>query len=350
MVIVLEKNITDKQYENIIKHLEDFGFSVHKSTGVEQVVLGAIGVKPNFDTRKVKILEGVTEVFRITEPFKLAGRSFQKEDTVIKINDVSIGGNEVIVMAGPCSVESEEQIFTIARMVSESGAKILRGGAFKPRTSPYSFQGMGEQGLKLLRKAADEFNLLVITEVLERTQIPLIEQYTDIFQVGARNMQNFPLLSELGKGTKPVMLKRGLSATIEDWLMSAEYILSNGNRNVMLCERGIRTFETYTRNTFDISAIPVVHNKSHLPVIADPSHAIGIRDKIIPMARAAVAAGADGLMIEVHHDPEQALSDGPQALLPEQFTDLMNQVKAIAQVIGREIKFPLPLPDGTILD
>jgi 3-deoxy-7-phosphoheptulonate synthase len=337
VVIVLEKSITDKQYENIVKHLEDFGFAVHKSTGVEQIVLGAIGVKQNFDTRKVKILEGVAEVFRITEPYKLAGRSFRKEDTIININNVAIGGNEVVVMAGPCSIESEEQIFTIARMVAESGAKILRGGAFKPRTSPYSFQGMGVEGLKLMRRAADEFNLLVITEVLERTQIPMIEEYTDIFQVGARNMQNFPLLTELGKVSKPVMLKRGLAATIEDWLMSAEYILSNGNRNVMLCERGIRTFETYTRNTFDISAIPVVHNKSHLPVIADPSHAIGIRDKVIPMARAAVAAGADGLMIEVHHDPEQALSDGPQALLPEQFADLMNQVKAIAEVIGRQL-------------
>ncbi len=335
MVIVLDKNVTDEQYENVVKHLEDFGFAVHKSTGVQQIVLGAIGVKPDFDIRKVKILEGVAEVYRITEPFKLASRTFKKEDTVISIKHVKIGGNEVIMIAGPCSVESEEQIFKLAEIVSKAGAKILRGGAFKPRTSPYSFQGMGEEGLKLLRKAADKNNLLVITEVMENAQIPLIAEYTDIFQVGARNMQNFPLLNELGKTTKPVMLKRGLAATVEDWLMSAEYVLSNGNRDLMLCERGIRTFETSTRNTFDLSAIPVVHKRSHLPVIADPSHATGLRDKVLPMARAAVAAGADGLMVEVHHDPEHALSDGPQALLPEQFEELMQQVKLIAQVIGR---------------
>jgi len=337
VVVVLEKNIKEKQLENVIKHLEEFGFAVHKSTGVEQIVLGAIGVKPDFDIRRVKVLEGVAEVYRITEPFKLASRSFKKEDTRIKIGDVEIGGNAVAIMAGPCSVESEKQIFTIAEIVAKAGAKILRGGAYKPRTSPYSFQGLGENGLKLLRQAGDAFGLLVITEVMESSQIDLIEKYTDIFQVGARNMQNFSLLRDLGKASKPIMLKRGLSATIDDLLMSAEYILSNGNQNVMLCERGIRTFETYTRNTFDISAIPVVHKRSHLPVIADPSHATGLRDKVIPMARAAVAAGADGIMVEVHHDPENALSDGPQALLPDQFEDLMKQVRAIAEVIGRSI-------------
>ena len=337
MVVVLEKNISDNQIENVVKHLEEFGFAVHKSTGVEQTILGAIGVKPDFDIRKVKILEGVAEVYRITEPFKLASRSFKKDDTQIKIKEVTIGGNEVVIMAGPCSVESEEQIFTIAEIVAKSGAKILRGGAFKPRTSPYSFQGLGEEGLKLLRKAGDKYNLLVITEVMEISQIKMIAEYTDIFQIGARNMQNFSLLRELGKESKAVMLKRGLSATVEDWLMSAEYILSNGNMNVMLCERGIRTFETYTRNTFDLSAIPVVHKRSHLPVVADPSHAIGLRDKVLPMARAAIAAGADALMVEVHNDPENALSDGPQALLPDQFAEMMRQVKLIAEVIGRKI-------------
>lgn len=337
MVVVLEKNVTEKQIENIVKHLEEFGFSVHKSTGVEQTILGAIGVKPDFDTRKIKILEGVAEVYRITEPFKLASRSFKKDDTLIKLKNVTLGGNELVVMAGPCSVESENQIFTIAEIVSKQGAKILRGGAFKPRTSPYSFQGLGEEGLKILRKAADTFNLLVITEVMEISQIELIGKYTDIFQIGARNMQNFSLLREVGKTSIPVMLKRGLAATVEDWLMSAEYILSNGNMNVMLCERGIRTFETYTRNTFDLSAIPVVHKRSHLPVVADPSHATGIRDKVLPMARAAVAAGADALMVEVHHDPEHAMSDGPQALLPNQFAEMMLQVKLIAQVIGRKL-------------
>ncbi len=335
MIVLLEKNVNDKQLENIIKHLEDFGFAIHKSTGEERMILGAIGVQPNFDVRKIKILDGVEEVYRITESFKLASRSFKKDDTIIKIKDVIIGGNEVSVIAGPCSVESEEQIMIIAELVKKSGVKILRGGAFKPRSSPYSFQGLGEEGLKLLRKAADEFGLLVITEVLENSKIDLIYKYTDIFQVGARNMQNYSLLKELGSAKKPVMLKRGLSATVEDWLMSAEYILSNGNSEVFLCERGIRTFETYTRNTFDISAIPVVHKRSHLPVFADPSHATGLRDKVIPMARAAVAAGADGLMVEVHHDPEKALSDGPQALLPYQFEEMMKQIRLIANVIGR---------------
>ena len=337
MVVVLEKNIKEKQLENVIKHLEEFGFAVHKSTGVEQIVLGAIGVKPDFDIRKVQVLEGVADVHRITEPFKLASRTFKKEDTKIEVGNIEVGGNAVVIMAGPCSVENEKQIFTIAESVAKAGAKILRGGAYKPRTSPYSFQGLGEEGLKLLRKAGDSFGLVVITEVMESSQINLIEQYTDIFQVGARNMQNFSLLRDLGKTTKPIMLKRGLSATIDDWLMSAEYILSNGNHEVILCERGIRTFETYTRNTFDISAIPVVHKRSHLPVIGDPSHATGMRDKVIPMARAAVAAGADGIMVEVHHDPDNALSDGPQALLPDQFVDLMKQVKAIAEVIGRSL-------------
>jgi len=337
VIVVLEKNANNIQIENIIKHIEDFGFAVHKSTGEERMILGAIGVQPNFDTRKIKILDGVEEVYRITESFKLASRSFKKDDTLIKIKDVVIGGNEVSVIAGPCSVESEEQIMTIAELVKKGGVKILRGGAFKPRSSPYSFQGLGEEGLKLLRKAADEFGLLVITEVLENSMIDLIYKYTDIFQVGARNMQNYSLLKELGSAKKPVMLKRGLSATVEDWLMSAEYILSNGNPEVFLCERGIRTFETYTRNTFDISAIPVVHKRSHLPVFGDPSHATGLRDKVIPMARAAVAAGADGLMVEVHHDPEKALSDGPQALLPEQFSDMMNQIRLIANVIGRKM-------------
>lgn len=337
MVVVLEKNVTQPQLENIIKHLEDFGFAVHKSTGEEQIVLGAIGVKPDFDTRKVKLLDGVSEVYRITEPFKLASRSFQKDNTQIKIKNVVFGGDEIIVMAGPCSIESEEQIFKLAEIVSKAGGKVLRGGAFKPRSSPYSFQGLGETGLELMRKAADAHNLLMVTEILEPAQISLIGKYTDIYQVGARNMQNFSLLKELGKAGKPVLLKRGLSATIEELLMSAEYILSGGNKEVILCERGIRTFETFTRNTFDISAIPVVQKRSHLPIIADPSHAVGLRDKVIPLARAAVAAGADGIMVEVHHEPEKALSDGPQALLPEQFKELMSQINMIAKVIGRKI-------------
>ncbi|MBK8945883.1 MAG: 3-deoxy-7-phosphoheptulonate synthase [Ignavibacteriae bacterium] len=337
MVVILENNATEEQIKNIKKHLEDFGFQIHESAGVQRTILGAIGVKPGFDTRIIRILEGVADVYRITSPFKLASRSFKEEKTVLKIKDVEIGGNKIAVMAGPCSVESEEQIFKLAEVVARSGSKILRGGAFKPRSSPYSFQGMGEEGLKLMRQAADHFGLLVITEVMQIDQIDLIAKYTDIFQLGARNMQNFSLLKELSQSTVPVMVKRGLAATIEEWLMSAEYILAGGNKNVILCERGIRTFETYTRNTFDLSAIPIVHKKSHLPVVADPSHATGLRDQVPPMARAAVAAGADALMIEIHHDPENALSDGPQALLPDTFIGLMEELRAIANAIGKTI-------------
>ncbi len=335
MVIVLEQTATDEQIQNVIRHLEEYGFEVHSSKGVQSLVLGAIGVKPDFDTRKIKVLQGVADVYRVTAPFKLASRNFHPENTKIKIKDVEIGGDKIVMIAGPCSIESDEQVFKLAETVAKSGAKILRGGAFKPRTSPYSFQGLGEEGLKYIRAAADEFGLLVITEVMQISQIDLIAKYADIFQVGARNMQNFSLLKEIGATDKPVMLKRGLSATIEEWLMSAEYILAGGNSNVFLCERGIRTFEKYTRNTFDLSAIPIVHKKSHLPVFADPSHATGIRDQVPPMARAAVAAGADGLMIEIHYDPEHALSDGPQALLPEEYIRLYDELKLIAKAVGK---------------
>lgn len=337
MVIILEKNATESQIANIVNHLEGFGFQIHRSDGAERTIIGAIGVKPNFDTRNISILDGVDEVYRVTTPYKLAGRSFQEHDTIIKIKDVELGGNKIAMIAGPCSVENEDQIFRLAKVVAKSGAKFLRGGAFKPRTSPYSFQGLGEEGLKLMRAAADENKLLVVTEVMQIDQIELIDKYTDVFQLGARNMQNFSLLKELGKATKPVMVKRGIAATIEEWLMSAEYLLSGGNKNVFFCERGIRTFENYTRNTFDLSAIPVVHKKSHLPIIADPSHATGLRDQVPPMARAAVAAGADGLMIEIHDDPENALSDGPQALLPETYLKLMEELRLIATAIGRTL-------------
>ncbi len=335
MVVILEKNATPEQIENVVKHLEGFGFQIHRSTGAERTIIGAIGVQPNFDTRNISVLEGVDEVYRVTTPFKLASRSFHEENTIVKIKDVEIGGNKVAMIAGPCSVENEDQIFRLAKVVADSGAKLLRGGAFKPRTSPYSFQGLGEEGLKLMRAAADQNNLLVVTEVMQNEQIDLIYPYTDIFQLGARNMQNFALLKELGKVDKPIMLKRGIAATIEEWLMSAEYILSGGNKDVILCERGIRTFENYTRNTFDLSAIPVVHKKSHLPIIADPSHATGLRDQVSPMALAAVAAGADALMIEIHDDPENALSDGPQALLPSMYLKLVEELKLIAHAIGR---------------
>jgi 3-deoxy-7-phosphoheptulonate synthase len=337
MVVVTEPGVTEKQIEEIIKVLNEHGFDVHRSTGIRQTVLGAIGVQPDFDHRQIELLSGVAEVVRITEPFKLASRAFKRDGSVVKVGNVAIGSDSVVVMAGPCAVENEQQIHTIAEQVSKAGATVLRGGAFKPRTSPYSFQGLGEEGLKFLRAAADAHGLKVITEVMDKSQIDLVERYADILQVGARNMQNFTFLKELGKASKPVMLKRGLSATIDEWLMSAEYILSGGNQNVFLCERGIRTFETATRNTLDIGAIPVIKKKSHLPIIADPSHGIGIRDKVIPMARACVAAGADGIMVEVHHDPDHAKSDGAQSLFPDQFSQMMKEVRIIAEAIGRSI-------------
>jgi 3-deoxy-7-phosphoheptulonate synthase len=333
----MRERATDAQVQSVIAKLMEMGFDVHRSTGALRTVLGAVGGSRQFDTALLEVLDGVQEVHRITEPYKLASRTFRPENTVITIDDVRIGGDEVIVMAGPCSAESEEQVEASAAAVKRAGAKVLRGGAFKPRSSPYSFQGMGEEGLRLLRAAADRHNLKLITEVMDLSQIELIEKYAHILQVGARNMQNFTLLRELGKSRTPVMVKRGISATIEEWLLSAEYVLAGGNPNVMLCERGIRTFESYTRNTFDISAIPVVQQLSHLPVIADPSHGTGRRDKVAPMARAAVAAGADGLIIEVHHDPDHALSDGAQSLLPAQFDRLMAELRIIAPAIGRSI-------------
>lgn len=337
MVIILEKNIDEIKIENVIKQIEDFGFTIHKSIGDEQIILGAIGIKPNFDIRKIKIIDGVADVFRVTEPYKFVSRSNKSENTIIKVNNVEIGGNSIAVIAGPCSIENEDQIFSIAEIISSYGVKILRGGAFKPRTSPHSFQGLGEDGLKLIRNAANKFGMAVITEVIDSSQVDLVGQYADIFQVGSRNMQNFPLLKELGKQRKSVLLKRGFAATVEEWLMSAEYILAGGNEKVIMCERGIRTFETSTRNTFDVSSIPVLHKKTHLPVIADPSHAAGLNDRVAPLARAAIAAGADGIMIEVHNNPAKALSDGPQALLPKQFFELLGQMKLIAEVIGRKI-------------
>jgi 3-deoxy-7-phosphoheptulonate synthase len=333
----MRERASDDQIQSVIAKLMEMGFDVHRSTGALRTVLGAVGGSRNFDTALLEVLEGVQEVHRITEPYKLASRTFKPDNTVIVIDDVRIGGDEVIVMAGPCSAESEEQVEAAAAAVKRAGAKVLRGGAFKPRSSPYSFQGMGEEGLRLLRAAADRHNLKLITEVMDLSQIELIEKYAHILQVGARNMQNFTLLRELGKSRTPVMVKRGISATIEEWLLSAEYVLAGGNPNVMLCERGIRTFESYTRNTFDISAIPVVQQLSHLPVIADPSHGTGRRDKVAPMARAAVAAGADGLIIEVHHDPDHALSDGAQSLVPSQFDRLMAELRIIAPAIGRSI-------------
>jgi 3-deoxy-7-phosphoheptulonate synthase len=337
MVVVMQERATDAQVQGVIAKLVEMGFDVHRSTGALRTVLGAVGGSRQFDVALLEVLEGVHEVLRITEPYKLASRTFKPDNTVVVVDDVRIGGDEVIVMAGPCSAETEEQVETTAAAVKRAGAKVLRGGAFKPRSSPYSFQGLGEEGLRLLKSAADRHNLKLVSEVMDISQLDLIERYSDILQVGARNMQNFTLLRELGRSRKPIMLKRGISATIEEWLLSAEYILAGGNMNVMLCERGIRTFESATRNTLDISAIPVVRKLSHLPILVDPSHGTGRRDKVAPMARASVAAGADGLLIEVHNDPDHALSDGAQSLFPAQFDRLMAELRIIAPAIGRSI-------------
>jgi 3-deoxy-7-phosphoheptulonate synthase len=338
MVIVMHEGATDEQIQHVIDRVIAGGFDVHRSTGASHTVIGAVGVHRDFDHRDFELLEGVREVVRITQPFKLASRQFKPQGTIIDLGrGVKIGGSEIVVAAGPCSVESREQILSIAESVSKAGAKILRGGAFKPRTSPYAFQGMGEKGLELMREAADKFNLFVVSEVMDPSQIQMMGAYVDIFQVGARNMQNYFLLRALGEVQKPVLLKRGMSATMEEWLLSAEYILSGGNYNVVLCERGIRTFETATRNTLDIAAIPVIQKLSHLPIFADPSHGTGRRDKVPPMARAAIAAGADGLLIEVHNDPDHALSDGAQSLYPVNFAQLMGELRIIAPAVGRRL-------------
>ena len=336
MVVVMKELATEAQADAVVTQLVEMGFDVHRAMGGNRIVDGAVGGGQG-DSALIELWDGVHEVLRISEPYKLASRSFQRENTVITIGDVRIGGDEVIVMAGPCSAETVEQVETTAAAVKRAGAKVFRGGAFKPRSSPYSFQGLGVAGLQMLREAADRHDLKLITEVMEVAQIPVVERYAHILQVGARNMQNYSLLRELGKVRTPVLLKRGLSATIEEWLMSAEYILAGGNMNVMLCERGIRTFESYTRNTLDISAIPVVQQLSHLPVISDPSHGTGRRDKVVAMARASVAAGADGLLVEVHCDPDHAVSDGAQSLFPQQFDQLMGELRIIAPAIGRGI-------------
>ena len=338
MVVVMDEGATEEQIQRVINKLMEMGFDIHRSTGARQTVLGAVGAKFEFYTRDIELLTGVAEVLRISAPYKLASRHFRPEGSVISIGKgVAVGGREVVVMAGPCSVESAEQIETVAARVASAGAKVLRGGAFKPRTSPYTFQGLGQKGLELMRRAADKHGMLVASEVMDHTQIAMMLEYVDVLQVGARNMQNYNLLKELGKVAKPVLLKRGIAATIEELLLSAEYIMSGGNYNVILCERGIRTFESYTRNTMDISAIPVVHKLSHLPIVVDPSHGTGLRDKVSPMARAGLAAGADGLLIEVHHDPEHALSDGAQSLYPDQFEQLMKELRMIAPAVGRTI-------------
>ncbi len=339
-IIVLEPGTPEANIRHIIKKLESKGLNTHVSQGTERTIIGVIG-----DTSKVteeeedafRAMTGVENVVRILKPYKLASRDFKKENTEIVIRDLTIGGKKIHIMAGPCAVENKTILFGIAEKVKKTGATILRGGAFKPRTSPYSFQGLGEEGLKYLAEARDKYGLAIVTELMDSKEMDVIMKYTDIIQIGARNMQNFKLLLEVGSVDKPVLLKRGLSATIKEWLMSAEYIMSRGNHKVMLCERGIRTFETATRNTLDLSAVPVLKQMTHLPIVVDPSHGVGKRDLVAPMAKAAIAAGADALMIEVHTNPEEALSDGEQSLKPDAFSKLMGELKTIAAAVGREI-------------
>lgn len=337
MIIVMKPDATKENIQKVEERLHQVGLKAHLSTGEDCTIIGVIGDRKKIANLEVSMLEGVEKTVRITEKYKLVSRHFHPEDTIIDVDGVKIGGKEVVVMAGPCSVESIEQLREAAKAVKAGGAKFLRGGAFKPRTSPYDFQGLAEEGLKMLREVADEEGLKVVTEIVDKDDIELVGKYADVYQVGARNMQNFQLLKALGKAKKPVMLKRGLAATISEWLNAAEYIMAGGNEQVIFCERGIRTYETFTRNTLDLSAVAAIKELSHLPIIVDPSHGTGRWEMVRPMARAAVAAGCDGLIIEVHPHPEVALSDGDQSLTPKNFTALMGELGKICTVMGRTL-------------
>lgn len=335
MIIVMKPNVSEKSISNVISIIEERGLQAHLSKGDQVTIIGIIGDKSKLNTANIILLDEVDKIVQVTESYKLANRQFHPEQTIINIGDFKIGGDHLVIMAGPCAVESEEQIIETARAIKKAGACVLRGGAYKPRTSPYSFQGLEEDGLKLMADARDETGLAIVCEVTSLQAVETASKYVDILQIGARNMQNFYLLKEVGKTNIPVLLKRGLSATIDEWLNAAEYIISEGNENVILCERGIRTFETATRNTLDLSAIPIIKEKSHLPVIVDPSHATGIRKLVNPLSKASVAAGADGLMIEVHPNPTTALSDGPQSLTPRAFEKLCNELRPYAKLEGK---------------
>ena len=337
MIIVMKPNASMKAIQNVISFVESQGLETHLSHGHEVTIIGVVGNKNVLADKNLEIKEGVDRVVSVTESYKLANRKFHPEPTVVKVGNVEIGGDKLVIMSGPCAVESEEQVLETAVAIKKAGAQILRGGAYKPRTSPYSFQGMEEDGLRLMKEAKDATGLPVVCEVTSQAAVETAVNYVDMLQIGARNMQNFYLLKEVGKSGLPVLLKRGLSATFDEWLNAAEYILAEGNPNVVLCERGIRTFETATRNTLDLSAVPVIHKMSHLPIIVDPSHATGVRDYVKPMAFAAVAAGADGLMIETHPCPEKALSDGPQSLTFPQFEELCNELRPLSAMMGKQL-------------
>ncbi|MCC6348977.1 MAG: 3-deoxy-7-phosphoheptulonate synthase [Candidatus Eisenbacteria bacterium] len=337
MLVLLKPGTPEAAASDVMTRLRMAGLAVHRTDHDGRIRVAAVGDTGAVDWTEVATWPGVESTHKLPRPFKLASRAFRPHDTIVQVGRCGIGGRQLAIMAGPCSVEGEAQAFAIAEAVARSGATVLRGGAYKPRTSPYAFQGLGEEGLKILRRAADAHGLAVVSEVMDTQQVALLARYADILQIGARNMQNYSLLREVGHASRPVMIKRGLSSTIEEWLLSAEHVMAQGNQQVILCERGIRTFETYTRNTLDLNAVPVVKELSHLPVLVDPSHGTGIRDKVAPMARAAIAAGADGLIIEVHNDPEHALSDGPQSLWPRQFDELVGQIRTIAEVLGRSV-------------
>jgi len=337
MILTLKDGVGKKELEKIVKKIKELGFNPHISKGKEKTIIGVIGENAILAREIFEAMESVDFITPISKPYKLASREFKKENTVIKVNGVKIGDKEIVVMAGPCAVEKRDLLLDIAREVKKAGAKVLRGGAFKPRTSPYTFQGLGEKGLEYLCEAKQKTGLPVVTEAMQIDQVELVSHYADIIQIGARNIQNFDLLKEVGRNKKPVLLKRGMATTVKEFLMSAEYIMSQGNYQVILCERGIRTFEEATRFTLDLNAIPVLKHSTHLPVIVDPSHGIGIREYIPAMAKAAVACGADGLLIEVHPKPEEALSDGPQSLLPLQFAQMMRELKQVAQAVGRSL-------------
>lgn len=337
MIIIMCNTATKQEIKNVEKYLVDSGLKPHLSKGEFKTLIGVIGDKRILNIETVSIMPGVEEIVPITKPYKLVGRELNPHNSVVKVGNIEIGGDEIIVMAGPCAVESEDQLYATAEVVKAAGAKILRGGAFKPRTSPYAFQGLEEEGLKMLDEARNRTGLKIVTEVMDTKEVELVSKYADILQIGARNMQNFRLLNEVGLINKPVLLKRGISATIEEWLMAAEYILAAGNPNVILCERGIRTYETATRNTLDLSAIPVVKELSHLPIIVDPSHATGTYKFVPPLSKGAIAVGADGLIIEVHKDPCVAKCDGPQSLKPEKFQQLMDEIRPVAKAVGKSL-------------
>src|SRR5580700_9228549 len=346
MLVVMQAHATEAQVRAVCQKIEALGYRAHSIPGAERTAIGITGNKGEVEPGTLEEMSGVQEVIRVTKPYKLVSRDIKEENTVVRFagSEATIGGPALAIMAGPCAIESREQAFAVAERVQKAGAQFFRGGAYKPRTSPYSFQGLGEEGLRIMAEVREQFGMRIVTEAIDNESLELVEEYADVIQIGARNMQNFSLLKRAGRASKPVLLKRGMSATLEEFLMAAEYVMSEGNYNVILCERGVRTFADHTRNTLDLSLIPAVQRLSHLPIVVDPSHGTGKRNKVTPLSRASVAVGADGLIIEVHHQPDQAMSDGPQSLFPDQFDELMKQVRQIAKVLDRSIAEPVSNP------